>query len=304
MKIWICQPAYKYGEVKKHYTDLPNLEARLDELDIPNLAELWGWDNYYVSDDSQYELAKLVVSDCISQFSGSIDYIIFARSYIPDGFVENNDRLKDLLEYNNLTNIPVTGVSLTGCNSLLSAIAMAQGLLKGALASNILIIAEEKSSSEASRLDQHCIFSDAACAFVLSSSVISNLEMLGVETFFCPNSEDSKDNIFRADTKKIWSAYAKIISDHGVSEFDISSIISASFYPPVLHILFESVGIPNGKRFRGHESKKGHAFSCDYLINLMSYLSLSEDKEENILMFSYADMHYGFCLIKRKDIVT
>lgn len=303
VKTWICHPAHAYGREKRHYTDLHDLDAKLQEFDMPNFPEMWGWGNYYISDAPRYELADTVVSECIGKLAAgcTIDHVIFSSSEISETFMASNDRLKYLLARHNLLDIPVSGVSLTGCNNLLTALIMGRGLLISGLATNVLVVTEEKVRSESFRFDRHCIFSDGACAFLLSSGIRSELEIIDVDTRFCPASEENVKGIFRGNLGRINEGYKSLLSRHGVAESQLATVIAPNYFPPLLQVLFGSVGIPNGKRFSENEtiSMNGHCYACDYLINLQKYISTSHANEEYILLFAYADMHYGLCLIKR-----
>ena len=143
------------------------------------------------------------------------------------------------------------------------------------------------------------MFSDAASAVVLSSEQPSGLELLDIECRFSPVDGAAGNNVFRGDLKRVKAAYTAQLARHQVSESDLAAVIAPNYYPPLLQMLFSSAGVPNAKRFAGSAEKHGHCFTCDYLINLSDYLASTPSRDEDLLIFAYADMHYGLGLLRR-----
>lgn len=300
MKTWICHPAYVRGEQRRHYAELPGLAQRIVDYGMPDMPKMWGWGHYHVSERTRFELAEAALSTSLASFPAErIDHVIVGSSEVPGGFMASNDGLRNLLGRHGLTDIALTGVSLTGCNNSLSAWALARTLLLAGQAKNVLVVTAEKARDEGIRFDRHCLFSDAASAVVLSSEQPSGLELLDVECRFGPADGPAGASVFRGDLKKVKAAYAAQLARHQLSESALAAVIAPNYYTPLLQMLFAGAGVPNAKRFAGSAMEHGHCFTCDYLINLSDYLSATPGRDEHLLIFAYADMHYGLGLIRR-----
>lgn len=299
-KIWLSNPTYILGDEKKSYIELSGFEQKIKDFNMPDIPDVWGWDSYFVSTEKRYVMSNNVVSRCLDDAIGAseIDHIIVSACEMSDTFMASNDRLKMLLSNNGLSNVPLSGVSLTGCNNVLSAMTLAKGLLLSGMAKNILVVTEELARSESQRFDKHCIFSDAACAFILSTEIESELEFIDAEVRFSGADVLNGFDIFRGNLQDIASEYGAFLSKNGASEEGISCILTPNYYAPVIGVLLNSVRVPQSKRFNDESVESSHFFSCDFIINLANYLVSTSRNEGDILMFAYADMQYGFCLLR------
>jgi 3-oxoacyl-[acyl-carrier-protein] synthase-3 len=302
LNVWLSNPAYVLGDSERSYVDLIGLEEKIDEFKMPNFPEIWGWDRYYVNTKAKMDMARDAVSKCLANTISceAIDHIIFSSSEISETFMASNDRLKLLLSENGLMNKPVSGVSLTGCNNIISAMCLARGLLQGGTVKNILLVSEEDARCETQRFDKHCIFSDAACAFLLSTEIESDFVLADAEVKFSWR-DDTVDtfDIFRGNSNDIRNGYVDLLARNSLEERNISCLITPNYYLPILDILLNNVKMPIDKRYRNAGKESSHFFSCDFIINLTDYLNECNNDYLNIVMFAYADMQYGFCLIKK-----
>lgn len=300
MKTWICHPAYVLGERQHHYTELPRWEERLTEYGMPNLPAMWGWGHYRATDLSRFVFAEPALGQCLEKFPViKLDHVIVSTSTVSGGFMASNDGLRELLGRHGLHDIAVSGVSLTGCNNALSAILLGRALLMAKLATNVLVLTVEQAQAEERRFDRHCIFSDAASAFVLSSEYRSELEIVDIACRFSPAATSAGNTVFRGNLKKVKEGYEEMLAQNGLAESDLATVVAPNYYLPLQQMLFSSAGLPNARRFAGSTKEQGHCFSCDYVINLQAYLAGTAARDEHLMLFAYADMHYGLCLLRR-----
>lgn len=297
--MWLSSIYASLGEICKAHHEIPEFKNKLDELNMPDNQSFWGWGEYYTTRGNVFSLAESSIKQCLSKSraTNKIDYIFICSSNFENSFNDNTEKLNAMLFNVGISNIPVVGVTLTGCINIMTALVMAEGLLNSNVAKNILIVSADRLSDERLRLSQFCLFSDAAIAFILSKEIKSGIRLIETKTGVTTQTPNNNHSVLKHDTESIRSNLDGFLKKNSLSIDNIDLFIVPNFYPPILRVFLNSVGIPWRRCYKGYGANTSHFFSCDQFISINEYIQGEVRSGENIVIFGYAKGFYSFSLL-------
>lgn len=294
----LCNIDSVLGEQQFPYVEVEDFERKRREYGLPNAPRLMGWHQLGRTQGDAFDLAELLITRMVANAGSAkcIDHLMVCSSRFSMGFLQANDRLEALLKNCGIGSVPVTGLTLSGCNSLFNGLHLAEALIGSNQCENVMLVTADTSVSEAHRFDRNCMFSDAAAGVVLSNGKSSPLTLVDTACSFGKATDPG--SFFRGDLDALDTQITRLLGRYGLQRSDIASVILPNFYLPVVSMLMNRLGFETTQRFAGAATQMAHCFASDYLMALAELSQREISADEHYLMIGYADLHQGVGLVR------
>lgn len=264
---------YVLGETRHHYTDAPRYKLVLDQNQLPDDPQLFGWGYYFRTSRSLADLALASAQRTLS-ISGVPTEQIGMVIVCSTNFDLAGPRAAELfydrvLSELSLPSAHVVGMTLGNCTTLLTAISVANALITNGCHRHILIISTDRVFDEALRFTNYCIFSDSSASLMMSASSQSGFRVV-VEGHGSNHRLIRDTNIF-GDIELYNAVDADMYSRAGISAMDLKSAFTANVFFPIMDLKETASGMPTETIYRENVPVHAHCFSADPIINLSDY---------------------------------
>ncbi|KRP67562.1 hypothetical protein [Pseudomonas orientalis] len=299
MTIFINDIDSTLGEHRFPYNKVEDFDQKRRHYGLPDAPHLMGWHSLHRTSGNVLDLAERVIEKIVGRSSAaqSTDHLVLCSSRFSVDFMQGNDRLDEMMTRCAISNVPVTGLTLSGCNSLFNGLHLASAMIESSRADRVLLVTADASAGESKRFDSNCMFSDAASAAILSNKGPSSLTLLDVVCGFGRSTNDS--SFFRGNLPEIGKKLKDMLAKHGLQVSDLTKVVTPNFYLPVVNMLMNSLALPAHLHFSGQATLSAHCFSSDYLMALAEIAQTETHLDEYYLLLGYADLHQGIGLVRK-----
>lgn len=288
------------GNERRSVDSIANVGDLFREQKLPMNAQLLSYGWFHETTVSPEEsISKTIAGTLMSTGvdAGRVDMLIVAST--DADFLAHGKLMPNLLHRNGLSNaLPLT-VTSQECASLLSAIDLACRYVSDGTCRNIVVVSYDKAPSEAKRIQQFGILSDAACACMVSSEF-----PLEFRTKIFSHKSDLRGMRGNDDfaTKKalIESSIASIFAPGTGSLADVRKVFATNFFRPLARFYASTMRLAERQTFMDVSRDVGHCLCADPLINLSTYLRDpgSRQNGDTYLLQSYAPGFLASMLIE------
>lgn len=293
-QVYLRGVGYSLGNIKLKYDDVESYRRVISESKLPEIPELWGWGNSFVSsnifDDMRSSIGEAISKADIDP--SEIELVCVASSLFPINSIDLYSNVGDSLSANNITSSNIIGVSLSGCATALSSVDMLRShmIVKGY--KNALLVVMEKIPEESDRFTNFCVFSDCVLSAVVSSEK-------GIAEVLACSTESMVSDIgggirYDDDSKKmIELMLSNLFKNVDETLDDVKTIFSNNIFLPVKKYRELGLGFKGKQMYLENVREKGHCLSCDSLLNFADAHERGEmGGREIYLLQSEAN---GFC---------
>lgn len=291
--------SYVLGEHQHHYLDIEDFSQTAARYQMIEDARLWGWGSFWKSERPAIELSleagrRTLKASGIS--AGDIDALILCATEFPAGidahaaycrrFVESLGLRGDLLLF---------GVTLNRCATLLSAISLANDLVKGGQRRAVLVISGDKINIECHRFQKFALFSDGASGCVVAAGGFDGYSILGAASAIDADSMDPDGEI---SAKLAQNVNERLLSQAAIVHADIKAVLHNNLFLPIVKMKEQQAGFGARQLFLENITVKGHCFGSDPLINLADYAAkgLASPGDYLMLVSSVPGIRFGVLL--------
>lgn len=294
--------AYVLGTRERRYRSIEGISDILRANQLPLLPDLLGLGSFFVTEDP-FEEATAAVGRTLAAAGlapNSIEHVIVCSSDSTDRFSERNRKSASLLHKSQIAPIVTRGVTGTGCVNLISAIDLASAAVDLGNAKNVLVVAVEGAVfSDAGRVLNYALLSDAAVSFVVSdadSSSDPNLfEILATRVESCMSEVGRGMSITKTSPDR---EFVKRTLEVAGSTMDrVSKVFGNNIFLPMKTGREGLIGFNRSQMYLENVSRKGHCLGCDSVINLLDH-GVSEPGAEHVL-YAEAEGHFGCVVLKQ-----
>jgi 3-oxoacyl-[acyl-carrier-protein] synthase-3 len=264
---YLTGAAYVLGETEMNYTEAQGFA----ESKMPNKPDLWGWGSYYKTKETIFDLMTASVMKTFERTPiepQSIDAVIFCSMNFPGQAQDGAKFVRNFLEAFDLSKAYPIGITLNGCNTLLSGIDMAKNMIAAGKLEHILVVAGDAIDDEGQRFQQYGIFSDAASSCVATAQPSSGYEI--VRSVFATDYQ-AMFNDASFSTELAISVGEKIFEDMTIGTEDITAVFCNNIFIPITSSKELDVGFEDEQLYLKNVKRISHCFSSDPLINLIDY---------------------------------
>ena len=264
---------YMLGEEERGY----DTASGFGTLNIPNRPALWGWGHYRQATSGVIDLMIAAARRSLAAArvqAGDIDCVVFCHATVPDypgGPVAAASRV--LAELGLARAFPIS-VGLNGCAALLSGVMLADGLLSAGRYGKVLVIAGDVHPADAVRFHRYAIFSDAACACVVSSAPQEGgFELVATATAVDPAAMAADAGFSSELALQVNQA---MLAAAGIPASDVAKIFCNNVFLPITMLKESEGGFDESQIFTDNVKRTAHCYSADALINLADHARAGE----------------------------
>lgn len=294
--------AYVLGTRARHYRSVEGISDIVQAKQLPLLPDLLGLGSFFVTEDPFVEATAAVGRTLVAAglAPNSIEHVIVCSSHFTDGFSERNRKSASLLRKWRIAPIVTRGLTGTGCVDLISAIDLASTAVELGDAKNVLVIAIEGAGfSDADRLLNYALVSDAAVSFVVSdadSSSDPNLfEIRATRIESCVSEVGRGMSITQTSPDRVF--VKRTLEVAGSTTDRVSKVFGNNIFLPMKTGREGLIGFNRRQMYLENVSRTGHCLGCDSVINLLDY-GFSEPGAEHVL-YAEAEGHVGCVVLKQ-----
>jgi hypothetical protein len=275
------------GDDKVWYRDLPDIETRIRELNIPDEEGLWNW-GYCRRWSADYD------TQIAQGFAQTIAYVAAARIHVDAvlccGPVQNStDRFLDALASGVLPKMatsadPVRRVERGECVNVLQALGDAKALIDAGH-DHVLIVAAEKVVNERSRFRKNSLLSDFCLALLVSSHLDQcECEILDVLITADPDPGDDTSGILVRNLEK--RCVASVLASTNVALGDVRKLFYLNLFEPIAEMKGQHTGFRASQLYLAMTKESGHCYGADPFINMRGYAAASRPGDTYVLCAS------------------
>jgi 3-oxoacyl-[acyl-carrier-protein] synthase-3 len=197
-----------------------------------------------------------------------IDAVIFCSMNFPGPALDGVKFVRNFLETLDLSKAYPLGITLNGCNTLLSGIDMANSMVAAGRLKHALVVAGDAVHDEQERFQQYGIFSDAA-----ASCIITSQSARGYEIVRSSSATDYKAmfNDASFSSELAIAASEAIFDGLDIGAEDIKMAFCNNIFVPITSSKELDAGFEDEQLYTKNVKRTGHCFSADPLINLVDY---------------------------------
>ncbi|MDB6444064.1 hypothetical protein PII47_11760 [Pseudomonas sp. 21TX0197] len=287
MRIMIDACSYALGEVERPYHDVPDFKAMLDRFGYPDEPGVFGWGSYFKTDGDIFDLGIRSARQTLAQSrvsAGDIDFVMFCSTCFPGNEIEYinfNVRLYEGLELRKA--FPI-GVTLNNCISFMSAIVMAESMVRAGVYNNILIITADKVYDESIRFNNFALLSDSAASCLVTRCDGPGLEI--VSSRFGVSQDPITSNHGKDEPELYGRILNEVLETSGITLADISKVFCNNIFRPVTQLKETRLGFSRRQLYLDNVARCGHCFSADTMINYVDYARQNTPAEGQKFLFS------------------
>ena len=254
------------GERKVRYRDCDNF----DKLGMPDKPDLWGWGDYYSTEKPLEQLFIEVAKSSIQKSNlpvNEVDALFLCSANFSALQKSHANFIRHVLEETGVDDDTlVTGFTLDGCSSFLSAIVQAQASIVAGTHQNVLVISADYIQPHQLRFRPYALFSDGAAAClvtmanqhhrieIISSASASRTSMMSDDAPYCEELAQIANN--------------KALLTAGLNNEEIGKVFCGNLFLPLTILKESESGFDEEKIYTNNIQLKGHCFASDPIINL------------------------------------
>lgn len=265
--------SYVLGARQMSYLDIEGFAATAASYQMAEDPSLWGWGKFHKSDDAAIEMTIETAQRTLrrSGLHGSdIDTLIMCATEFPAGIDSHAACTRRLIDALALGDVFVVGVTLNRCATLLSALVMANALVRSGERRAILVVSGDKIDSESQRFQKFAIFSDGAASCVVAAGGSTGYAILAGATAVEAAAMRVDGEISSRLGREVNERIRRLVD---VAPAQIRLVLHNNMFIPLVRMKEQNAGFRPSQLYLDNVARKGHCFGCDPLINLVDCAS-------------------------------
>jgi 3-oxoacyl-[acyl-carrier-protein] synthase-3 len=259
---------YELGEYETSYREAHRFAAKIARFEMLDDAAAWGWGKFFRSGRDRGELAVASASRTLAMAEcdgGDMDAVILCAAEFPANVDWHARYCREVLEALGLEHAFVIGVTLARCNTLLSAVLLAERLVRSRVYDSVLVITSDRISDEEERFQQFALFSDGAASCIVTSRP-GELGILATASALAPAALDTAR---RFGGQLGHTTTDAITRQSGVQPDKVSVVLPPNLFTPIVRMSEGQAGFRPDQLYLRNIAERGHCFSADPLVNLV-----------------------------------
>ncbi|MFI9503885.1 hypothetical protein [Nocardia sp. NPDC052566] len=268
VQVSLSGASYELGEHEVGYREAYRFAEKIARYEMLDDAEIWGWGRFFASARDRTELAvasarrTLSLTGCAGT---DVDAVILCATEFPSGVDHHARYCRVILEALDLENAFVIGVTLGRCNTLLSAVHLADRFVASQTYDRVLVIVSDRVADEEQRFQQFALFSDGAASCLVTSQpgdlgIIATASALDTAALDASGRFSGRLGRTAADT---------ITRRSGVRPDEVSAVLPPNVFMPIVRMSEGRSGFRPDQLYLRNIADRGHCFSADPLVNLV-----------------------------------
>lgn len=266
-QVWLRGAAYELGEHDVNYREAHRFADKIARFEMLDDAAAWGWGRFFRSERGRAELAvasarrTLAAAGCTGE---EMDAVILCAAEFPAEVDWHARYCRAVLEALDLERAQLIGVTLGRCNTMLSAVCLADRLVACGAHDSVLVIVSDRVVDEEQRLQSFALFSDGAASCVVARQP-GDLAILATA---------SAADAAAFDAGRFTGRLGRVVNDAitgqaGVPPDKVSVVLAGNLFMPIVRMSEGQSGFRPNQLYLRNIENRGHCFSADPFVNLI-----------------------------------
>ncbi|MFI6683251.1 ketoacyl-ACP synthase III family protein [Streptomyces sp. NPDC050485] len=271
-RVVLRAPRYVLGEIATDHSEIDGFAAFVDSRRMVPDADMWGWGTVRRTELDTATLAVRAGRQTLEAAGvepDGIDALVLCSTTFPSDVGEHGDLIASVLHGLGLGDVPVTGITLNRCATLLTGLQTAATMVTAGQHRTVLVITTDAVPDESARLADFALFSDGAAACLVSRWVDGAPE--SYEWVADAHAQDPASMLrgteISADLAK--TANQRLCAEAGIRVEEIDGLLHNNIFLPIVLMKEVQAGFRPSQLDTSNITRVGHCFAADPLINLV-----------------------------------
>jgi 3-oxoacyl-[acyl-carrier-protein] synthase-3 len=301
-RVVLRSPRYVLGEVETDHSEIKGFAAFVDDRRMVPDAGMWGWGTVR---RTELDTATLAVRagrqtlDAAGVAPDEVDALVLCSNTFPSEVGEHGDLIATVLRGLGLGDVPVTGITLNRCASLLTGLQTAATMVAAGRHRTVLVITTDAVPDESARLADFALFSDGAAACLISQRVDGAPE--SYEWVADAHAQDPASMLrgteISADLAK--AANQRLFAEAGIRVEEIDGLLHNNIFLPIVMMKEVQAGFRPSQLDTSNITRVGHCFAADPLINLVDRQSAGGVRPAGLYLLASSVSGLRMCVLLR-----
>nr|BAW27711.1 acyltransferase [Streptomyces sp. SoC090715LN-17] len=301
-RVVLRSPRYVLGEIETDHCEIKGFAAFVDDRRMVPDAGMWGWGTVR---RTELDTAALAVRagrqtlDAAGVAPDEVDALVLCSNTFPSEVGEHGDLIATVLRGLDLGDVPVTGITLNRCASLLTGLQTAATMVAAGRHRTVLVITTDAVPDESARLADFALFSDGAAACLISQRVDGAPE--SYEWVADAHAQDPASMLrgteISADLAK--AANQRLFAEAGIRVEQIDGLLHNNIFLPIVMMKEVQAGFRPSQLDTSNITRVGHCFAADPLINLVDRQSAGGVRPDGLYLLASSVSGLRMCVLLR-----
>ncbi|MFF0429690.1 MULTISPECIES: 3-oxoacyl-ACP synthase [unclassified Streptomyces] len=295
-------PRYVLGEVATDHSEIEGFAEFVESRRMVPDAEMWGWGTVR---RTELDTAALAVRagrqtlDAAGVAPDGVDALVLCSTTFPGEVGEHGDLIAAVLSGLGLVDVPVTGITLNRCATLLTGLQTAATMVAAGRHRTVLVITTDAVPDESARLADFALFSDGAAACLVSRRVDGAPE--SYEWVADAHAQDPASMLqgteISSDLAK--TANQRLFAEAGIRVEDVDGLLHNNIFLPIVLMKEVQAGFRPSQLDTSNITRIGHCFAADPLINLVDRQSAGDVRPGGLYLLASSVSGLRMCVLLR-----
>ncbi|MFH8842299.1 3-oxoacyl-ACP synthase [Streptomyces sp. NPDC017868] len=295
-------PRYVLGEVATDHSEIEGFAEFVESRRMVPDAEMWGWGTVR---RTELDTAALAVRagrqtlDAAGVAPDGIDALVLCSTTFPGEVGKHGDLIAAVLSGLGLVDVPVTGITLNRCATLLTGLQTAATMVAAGRHRTVLVITTDAVPDESARLADFALFSDGAAACLVSRRVDGAPE--SYEWVADAHAQDPASMLqgteISSDLAK--TANQRLFAEAGIRVEDVDGLLHNNIFLPIVLMKEVQAGFRPSQLDTSNITRIGHCFAADPLINLVDRQSAGDVRPGGLYLLASSVSGLRMCVLLR-----
>lgn len=301
-RVVLRAPRYVLGEIATDHSEIKGFTEFVDEKRMLPDATMWGWGTVHRTELDTAELAVRAgrqTLDAAGIAPDGIDALVLCSTTFPGEVGAHGDLISAVLHGLGLSGVPVTGITLNRCATLLTGLQTAATMVAAGRHRTVLVITTDAAPDESARLADFALFSDGAAACLVSQQVDGAPE--SYEWVADAHAQDPASMLrgteISADLAK--TANQRLFAEAGIGVEEIDALLHNNIFLPIVMMKELQAGFHPAQLVTTNITRVGHCFAADPLINLVDRQSAGHVRPGGLYLLASSVSGLRMCVLLR-----
>ncbi|MEU6256037.1 phosphopantetheine-binding protein [Streptomyces sp. NPDC047043] len=303
-RVVLRAPRYVLGEISMDHTEIKGFAEFVDERQMVPDARMWGWGAVHRTELDTATLAVRAGRRTLQAAGvepGEVDAVVLCSTAFPAEVGGHGELIASVLHGLELNAVPVTGITLNRCATLLTGLQVAATMVAAGRRRTVLVITADRVADESARMADFALFSDGAASCLVTRQVDGAVE--SYEWVADAHAQDpasmGRGTEISADLAK--AANRQLFAEAGIGVEEIDGLLHNNIFLPIVTMKEVQAGFDQSQLDTSNITRVGHCFAADPLINLVDRQSAGTVRPGGLYLLASSVSGLRMCVLLRAD---
>jgi 3-oxoacyl-[acyl-carrier-protein] synthase-3 len=303
-RVVLRAPRYVLGETSMDHTEIKGFAEFVDERRMVTDARMWGWGAVHRTELDTATLAVRAGRQTLRAAGvepGDVDAVVLCSTTFPAEVGAHGELIASVLHGLELNAVPVTGITLNRCATLLTGLQVAATMVAAGRHRTVLVITTDRVADESARMTDFALFSDGAASCLVTQRTEGAPESYEwvADAYAQDPASLGRGNEISADLAK--AANQRLFAEAGIGIEAIDGLLHNNIYLPIVTMKEVQAGFDQSQLDTSNIARVGHCFAADPLINLVDRQSAGTIRAGGHYLLASSVSGLRMCVLLRAD---